>query len=198
MFEEQHEAQQFYIRTSKAMGPSGTCKHGLPPYWLEWQSHFQPMCTSRRHHSWACMSTAAAGGDDDSTSRLHATPKPCPSPVRQLANDTAKAVITQLLQAPVARRAPVALATGTKVFAKQEGSDKPATAAEGGAGTGTAIEAQFYVVLSEGLPVVLLYVDESAIVEGDMRMLRSNSELWRVSRGGRLTLGSSKAPCCCS
>ncbi|KAF8198599.1 S-adenosyl-L-methionine-dependent methyltransferase [Pholiota molesta] len=96
-----------------------------------------------------------------------------------LANDAVKAVITHNAYERLRLTA-----AGTKVFAKQEGSGKSTTAtataaatAEGNTGTGTGIEAQFRV-LGEGLPVVLPYVDERAIIEGDMATLRTLIEAY--------------------
>jgi multisite-specific tRNA:(cytosine-C5)-methyltransferase len=103
---------------------------------------------------------------------------PCGAAARSLylANDAVKAVIMHNSYERLRLTA-----AGTKVFAKQEGSGKPTTAtatttaAEGGSGTG--IEAQFRV-LGEGLPVVLPYVDERAIIEGDMATLRTLVEAY--------------------
>jgi multisite-specific tRNA:(cytosine-C5)-methyltransferase len=93
-----------------------------------------------------------------------------------LANDAVTAVITHNSYERLRLTA-----AGTKVFAKQEGSGKPTTStaatatAEGG--TGAGIEAQFRV-LGEGLSVVLPYVDERAIIEGDMATLRTLVEAY--------------------
>ena len=97
-----------------------------------------------------------------------------------LANDLVKAVITHNSFERLRLTA-----AGTKVFAKQEGGSAraaataAATEAEAdGIETGTAgAEAQFRV-LGEGLPVVLPYVDESFIIEGDMVALRTLVETY--------------------
>lgn len=85
-----------------------------------------------------------------------------------LANDLVKAVITHNSYERLRLTA-----AGTKVFAKQEGGSAKGLVD----GVTGAVEAQFRV-LGEGLPVVLPYVDEMSIIEGDMHTLRTLVEAY--------------------